>query len=142
MDNRELDCLMAEHVEGWQRWTWAGMDEGTALLMPPDWEWVSQRWHIAPSARVVNADEDWIPPYSSDIAAAWPILKHVEAAGFTARMRFAEHLQRIVTKRAAPGLIGLIDHSALLWFLEPEDICRAALAALGVDHAALAADQP
>lgn len=58
---RELDALVAEKVMGW---TW---DENTA------WSPTGSR-----NARVADGDLWWwLPPYSTDIAAAWEVVERI-----------------------------------------------------------------
>ena len=116
---RELDALVAEKVMGWvDLWT----DGKSYMAYPPH----EQKMPVG------EAERDPIWPYSTDIAAAWEVFHKVKTMLFSKRKKFMENLQWIVSKNNPPVGVpdweaGLIEYSDLWWFVEPADICKAAL---------------
>lgn len=102
---RELDGLIAEKVFGLRiderkTGSWAVWDE--------------------------NGKWEWMKPYSTDISAAWEIIKNFKQKLFSVRNRFARELQQQM--KTEDGL--LLAWPDALIFLEPVHICKAALLAV------------
>jgi hypothetical protein len=73
---------------------------------------------------------EWEPlPFSTDIKAAWEVIKKIGEWDFSKRLKFANELDRLVCIRKQHQGI-LIHLSDILIYMEPEDICRAALKAI------------
>jgi hypothetical protein len=66
--------------------------------------------------------------YSTEIAAAWEVLKAINARPYSTRKQFNDAVQWMVSCRVLPSG-SLIDSSEILLRVEPLDICRAALVA-------------
>lgn len=72
-----------------------------------------------------------LPYYYNDIAAAWEVHCKMRRQLFSIRREYMKALQGVVTDRLRkydvppPGM--LLDWPAVLQFLEPQDICNAAL---------------
>lgn len=68
------------------------------------------------------------PHYTTEWNAAMLVRDLAKTWTFSRRRAFTKALQRRVTERGAPGLNNLLIHeSELLFFVEPLDICQAAL---------------
>lgn len=97
---RELDARIAERVMGWRHDEYGGYDTPTGYRLP-----------------------DEIPPYSTDIRAAWEVVERMGSI----KMDTDEGYQR-----AAPFIFAMQDIP--FWRLKAHDaalaICQAALAAL------------
>ncbi len=165
MDNRELDCLVAEKIMGLQvvAHDWpcgyepeCGCYEADQTKEPnPIYgraSWYTETGPVYPAfpdgwpPRVDGyAAVTPVPHYSSDIAAAWPILEQFDSWKINHNPGYPpEHAYRVILCRypkplpeADPGC-----HAELHAATVPLAICRASLRALGVDLAALGADQP
>lgn len=68
----------------------------------------------------------WPAPYSTDIAAAWSVHKTACAWIFSIRQSYYAALARIVRERLKVS----VAWPDLIAFIEPEDFCLAALAAV------------
>jgi hypothetical protein len=77
---------------------------------------------------------EWVPPYSTDIAAAWAIIEHARTWIFSKRQRFFAALRITLQLRpngelpAWPAALILFGHGDFPTF--PLAICRAALGAV------------
>lgn len=120
---RELDAMIARRVFGH-----VVARKGSFLwcvdLLPPDEEWPSV--DIVAYAHSVQAV---VPDYSTDIAAAWTILKHIrENWIFSKRERFFAALKQ--EARLTDGTSITWPAALIAWPDSfPEKLCRAALAA-------------
>lgn len=111
----ELDALVAIKVMGWtilSHWEPGVVkhlvDENQCEVSPPEF-----------------------PPYSTDIAAAWRVVKMMRESSFSTRDRFETQLQVVVSRRLKTENC-LIHQQAIICFLVPSDICVAALEAVTV----------
>jgi hypothetical protein len=115
LPGRDLDALVAEKVMGW-KW-----NDESAWLGDSKWS----RTHGDPW--------NFLPHYSTDIAAAWDIRDKVAAGIFSTRHFFSEECQRLVSDQAGVQL--LIHHSEVILRIQPHQICLAALRAVGYQPA-------
>lgn len=107
-ERNELDGLIAEKVFGWS--------DAYGRFGDPHIEGIRlQR----------------VPEYCTDIAAAWSVHLAMKEQCYSKRCRYTCSLQDFVSDRI--GLDGILRvHMQDLWFhVTPEDICRAALKAMG-----------
>jgi hypothetical protein len=112
---RELDVLIAERVMGWRRAPYTL--EGSGL------EWADGAGLIPPDARTHITSVQRAPEYSTDIRAAWEVVKKVRAWEPEHRFEFARRLHWAIEDRIG---ISIGDRNVIL-YAEPVDICRAAL---------------
>lgn len=79
-----------------------------------------------------------LPRYSTEIGDAWDVVRHMRRFIFSARTLFAYELQVAISNRKFPrkadGIPILIHLSEVPLLVEPEDICRAALAVAAAGH--------
>ncbi|HAM42103.1 MAG TPA: hypothetical protein DCP69_12450 [Candidatus Omnitrophica bacterium] len=114
---RELDALVAEKVMGWTITAWASGEP-----------W-GNREIFEPSGRGPHRKAAHVPTYSTDIAAAWEVVKKLDADGLV----WAIADDEVYFAKGDPdspdyrfggvGLYPFVD--------KPLAICRAALKALG-----------
>ena len=107
----EMDAIVAENVMGW-RWTHASEGGGPT-------------WHGSPpepnDLDDISKDHSSVPPYSTNIAAAWTILEKAPLG----------ELRRLGDRWGACLYGG--GGGYILGATVPEAICRAALKAVGVE---------
>lgn len=108
--SKELDAEVAEKVMGW--WS-VGCDTSNMLR--------SEIW--ADGTRKIYGFNP-----SEDIATAFQVIEKMREQLFSRRERFSTELNRIVSFRILK--FTRIDPSQLILFVQPEDICRAALEAM------------
>lgn len=116
--DRELDAEVAVQLFGWARRTTELNDE-QAITVPPDWtDLRAARWW----GHDVN---ELVPHYSTDIAAAWSVVDHMQGRQF-ADLSIAWDIRD--DKWCWVARFGRVEATA---YTAPEAICRAALAAVG-----------
>lgn len=131
---RDLDALVAEKVMGFTvhpQKAGTGVREGSITMLGPALEDGTRRSYWHPSSPWVR---DWsgvldLPSYSTDIAAAWEVIKRVRSMIYSKRFGFEMHMHELASRRAGLKL-GLIDARSVILKFEPVDICLAALAAV------------
>jgi hypothetical protein len=67
---------------------------------------------------------------STDIKAAWDVMKKMRNETFYVREKFMENLQMVVSRRTCPETDWLIMWHGVMWHMEPIDICKAGLLAM------------
>jgi hypothetical protein len=103
---RELDCLVAEKFLGWNN---TNKIIGTGDK-PGYYGFYGKK----------------VPEYSTDIAAAWEVVKKMQRNLFSKRNEFLKQLQYAVTdKTELEGYY--IAWPDVFWHVTPEAICKAAL---------------
>lgn len=134
---RELDALIAEKVMGWKPF------DGE-----PPGAWIDEQSKAWAKSVCIKESYDRIPPYSTDIAAAWEIVRHLSAewklylkSDFTKPREWVQgctfscnqlakvtllHFKNGMTVEAESN-IGLVLESV------PHAVCLAALKTVGVD---------
>lgn len=112
---RELDARIAIEIMGWARLA-TPFNTEQAVIVPPGWTDLSaKRWLGHPLLELV-------PPYSTDIAAAWPVAEKLRETHGEVWIRSTEsgwwncRIAETGVNRSAPTA--------------PEAICLAALATL------------
>lgn len=68
---------------------------------------------------------------TADIVVAWRVLRVIKGKLFSVRQSFERHLQRAISERM--NLDSGFHPAEIILLVEPEDICLAALRAVGVD---------
>ena len=90
---RELDALIAEKVE---EFVWRRASSGCKVLVPatgPDADW-AKLWteELRGDEQVCRDGLRFVPPYSTDIAVAWQVLKQIgELAGPNVMRKYQVH---------------------------------------------------
>lgn len=125
---RELDALVAEKVMGWH--SRITPEIPTYPLIGPD--------RAVPPGETLTKDRGYkeIPHYSTDIAAAWDLLKHLDTQGvwvYNLSNACENSWSCTLCQRVGPGYSGLTYHQVWLVQTAPHAICLAALKAVGVE---------
>ncbi len=89
---------------------------------------VSEPYKMADGREGISAGA--LPRYSTDIAAAWEVVRVVRDWPFSRRLAFTDALQAAVSGRLDSRW--MLHPRAIMLYVEPEDICRASLAALAL----------
>ena len=117
----EMDAAVAEHVMGWIYHPPSADTEGVAWWEVPEGDPTRDRFGSA----------DWPPCYSTDIAAAWPVLE---------KLRLKYTTVKIFAQNGWSVALGLIHaDGGEVWTVlvnaptAPLAICKAALKAKGVN---------
>lgn len=116
---RGLDALVAEKVMGWQWQQWAPNPEQPHLAPPGYGRPHPDHWWLGRSIF------ELVPNYSTDIAAAWLVVEHME------RTRPNEFMLWTEQGQWGAEFDNDISRFALA---APLSICVAALAAVGVEY--------
>lgn len=116
---RELDALVAEKVMGWQ-WFPSSVNSEQLVLVPDQGAVLLVRW-----GQMVT---ELVPPYSTEIAAAWEVLERLRQPDYYEPSdgpwgRFIDNLNYNYKHSI----------SRLMFDLSPFVICHAALKSVGVD---------
>lgn len=137
---RELDALIAENIFGW---TWSQEKHRVAdpdgysirkLLIPPNGEWILRAYELEPGMNSVRIP---IPPYSTDIAAAWEVVEKLKMTVSAPTAPYADgeyanssetEWEVEVTKLGSSDWSDIVSARALT---APHAICLAALKAVG-----------
>lgn len=109
---RELDALVAEKVFG-----------------VPKAELVGYGYRVRVSDDGRGYTQTDLPRYSEDIAAAWEVRDAIRDMIFSKRLTFKRELQLAIRARLDHEF--LIAPEEVILFVEPVDICLAALKAVG-----------
>lgn len=121
---RELDALVAEKVMGWKWMPWVGNRE-QYVLVPAETDADSVFWW----GRDVR---DLVPPYSTDIAAAWQVWKRFD--GWVIQRYEYDGVDNYVISSGADTFERgefLVHTEADGVFTLPHAICLSALRAVG-----------
>ncbi len=137
--NRELDASIAEIMGGkWIRFYDADYSDPDSsdgrvhalIVLPKDLDFLCPPDYVKDTGECPRDRYGWIPEYSTDFAAAWEVHKFVhENWAFSQRSRYYDALTKVMHER----LCAKVAWPALLGFLEPKDICLAAIMALEGD---------
>jgi hypothetical protein len=133
---RELNALVAVEVMGWAKRTTEFNDEQVAVV-PPDWTDLSaKRW-------LGHSLFELVPPYSEDIAAGFVVVEHMRAQGWIWHIAIGATVTVSIERAGirhynlegvlvGPGSRRIDVHPVAPDEL-PLALCRAALAAVGVE---------
>lgn len=69
-----------------------------------------------------------VPNYSSDLSLAWQVVSEIGKASWLVKQTFSDTLRHLVSPDHDSGV--LLSWPNLIFFVDPESICRAALAAV------------
>lgn len=113
-DDRPLDAKIAFHIFGyrWNRDSAFDPAGGRNARVNESGEPLSDPWW-------------WLPRYSTDMSAAWEIIRLLRTQGPSARMDFTAALLKITSQRLHDD--PSIGFRSLFVFAEPHEICSAAL---------------
>jgi hypothetical protein len=132
---RLLDIAIGEHITGFVFVNGHDTDSGHpyTLAYPP---LLAESWlkrfpdsKIAAEPHVPRSDVavELLPKYSTDIAAAWQVRDAIGDRVFSVREKFTAALKYEIDQRCKVN----VAWTAVPMLMTPEDICRAALRAVG-----------
>lgn len=134
-DVRTLDCAVAEQVMGY---VWATFDatfaarlHGPRFLLSPDNSDLGTVYAVQPDRAAPLNDtlfnwHDKVPPYSTDIAAAWQVVDALHAEGWRLNLGPNYDMDGWICRFAPPRTVASpVAYGA--GASVPESICRAAL---------------
>lgn len=140
---REMDALIAENMGFEPRISWEVLNEDeTASAYTADRKSEADRFLSEYLEKYPNT---WLKdyhvgpwkhykPYSTDTSAAWGVRDIVKTWKFSKRRAFTTHLQECISRREGIDEGFQIRPDQIIIHVEPIDICRAALKALGVNE--------
>lgn len=131
MTPRERDAWVARDVMGW-KYTPAVIDKGRPnhhcgydIVLGGD-EWRDEN---------DNLIYDGIPAFSEDIEAAFSVVAKIKKMLFSKRKKFLDELQTVVSmENLSTPWNAEIAWPDVFWYVEPADICKAALLAVEVEQ--------
>ncbi|MDU2064405.1 MAG: hypothetical protein E6713_06135 [Sporomusaceae bacterium] len=133
---RELDAVVAELMEYKAYKEKRGENELCVIHMPGETApWMKSKYPQPERYSRVSCNEavqigfygNEFPRFSQDLSVVWEVIKHTKKKKFSCRRLFSECLREVISSR-----LDLSDGTFVIWpdcifFLEPEDICKAAL---------------
>ncbi len=129
----EMNALIAEMMGGkWIRYhdaDYPDPDSGDGkvhalIILPKNFDFLCPPKYVEDTGECPRDRYGWIPEYSSDFIAAWSAHKFIhDNWSFSQRNRYYNALTKVMHKRLGT----MVAWPDLLGFLEPSDICRAAL---------------